>query len=463
MDIQPYLAPALVGGSLLSLSLIVSIVCLIKLKRHNDLLKEFIEQQSNSRQNEQSKQQQLLEQINAVRADYQQITTNLLQHVGQQHTGLVRFIESKLADISERQLNRDSQMQHVLQNGLHAQKEMLSELVSSSLERVTEQHKLLAAQSREEQSATLKLLMDSLTERMKELTEATDSRLIQISQDVDKRLNEGLEKTNQTFKDILQRLTIIDDAQKKITELSGNVVSLQEVLADKRSRGAFGEVQLSALVRNILPETHFRFQHTLSNNKIADCVLFLPQPTGNVVIDSKFPLENYRRMTTIGVGELERVAAEKQFKQDLKKHINDISGKYLIDKETADGAIMFIPAEAIFAEIHAHHPDIVEYAYQQRIWLTSPTTLMAILTTARSVLKDEATREQVHIIQKHLGLLAKDFERFQTRFDQLARHIDQAAGDVKQIHTSAHKISSRFRQIEQVELDTAENDKMLQE
>jgi len=227
---------------------------------------------------------------------------------------------------------------------------------------------------------------------------------------------------------------------------------LQEVLNDKRSRGAFGEVQLNGLIRNVLPEQSFKLQHTLSNGKIADCVLFLPEPTGNVVVDAKFPLENYRKMMDFELAEPSRKAALRQFKTDIKKHINDISDKYLIDNETADGAIMFLPAEAIFAEIHGHQSELVEYANKKRVWLASPTTLMAILTTARSVLKDEATRKQVHIIQAHLSDLAQDFNRFKGRFANLAKHIDQAAVDVKQIHTSADKISNRFEKIEQVEL-----------
>ena len=244
---------------------------------------------------------------------------------------------------------------------------------------------------------------------------------------------------------------ISDDAQKKITELSTNVVSLQEVLADKRSRGAFGEVQLTALLRNVLPEPHFALQHTLSNGRIADCMLFLPKPSGNTVIDAKFPLESYKRMTDAALSAEERKQAQRQFKVDIKKHINDIADKYIIANETADGAIMFLPAEAIFAELHAYHADLVEEAYRRRVWLTSPTTLMAVLTTARSVLKDDATRRQIHLIQEHLQKLAEDFSRFRGRFDNLAKHIDQAAVDVKQIHTSANKISSRFNQIEKVE------------
>jgi DNA recombination protein RmuC len=294
---------------------------------------------------------------------------------------------------------------------------------------------------------------EELGKRMDGLTQRTDQRLQEISGQVEKRLSEGFEKTTATFADILTRLALIDEAQKKITELSSNVVSLQEVLADKRSRGAFGEVQLSALVRNILPESSFRLQHTLGNGNRADCVLFLPEPTGTVAIDAKFPLESYQRMTDVALSELERKAAERQFKQDVKKHIQDIAEKYIVPGETADGAVMFIPAEAVFAEIQAHHPDLVEAAFITRVWPVSPTTLWAILNTARAVLKDAATREQVHIIQEHLGHLAKDFDLFRRRMDDLAKHIKQAHEDVEKVHTSARRISSRFEKIERVELD----------
>ena len=333
---------------------------------------------------------------------------------------------------------------------------------SQSLDQVIKHLNNTGQANREELAKTLAQSSDQMSKRIDGLTQATDNRLQEISGQVEKRLAEGFEKTTKTFSDILQRLALIDDAQKKITELSTNVVSLQEVLNDKRSRGAFGEVQLNSLIRNVLPEQSFKLQHTLSNGKIADCVLFLPKPTGNVVVDSKFPLENYRKMVDFEAHDAERKSALRQFKVDIKKHINDISDKYLIDNETADGAIMFIPAEAIFAEIHGHQSDLVEYANKKRVWLTSPTTLMAILTTARSVLKDEATRQQIHIIQAHLSDLAQDFSRFKGRFANLARHIDQAATDVKQIHTSADKISSRFEKIEQVDLSEKESLELLE-
>jgi len=294
---------------------------------------------------------------------------------------------------------------------------------------------------------------EEVGKRVEFLTKNTDDRLKEISGQVDKRLTEGFEKTTATFADVVKRLALIDAAQKKITELSRDVVSLQEILSDKRSRGAFGEVQLNSLVRNILPESHFALQFKLSNEKIVDCMLFLPPPTGNVAIDAKFPLEAYQRMTDLSASETARKAASRQFKSDVRVHLQSIADKYIIRGETAEGAVMFIPAEAVFAEIQAHHMDLVQEAHQKRVWMVSPTTFMAILNTARAVIKDEATREQVHIIQAHLGELAKDFTRFQARMDKLSTHITQAKDDVDKVHVSATKISRRFEKIESVELD----------
>ena len=297
---------------------------------------------------------------------------------------------------------------------------------------------------------------EDLGTRVESLTKSTDERLKEISGQVEKRLTEGFEKTTATFADVLKRLALIDKAQKKITELSEDVVSLQEILSDKRSRGVFGEIQLNSLVRNILPEPSFALQFKLSNDRVADCMLFLPEPTGNVAIDAKFPLEAFQRMTDLSLSETERKAAERQFKVDIRKHIQDIADRYIIPGETSDGAVMFIPAEAVFAEIQAHHADLVQESHQHKVWMASPTTLMAILNTARAVIKDEATRKQVHIIQVHLTELAKDFGRFQKRMDNLAKHIKQAKDDVDDVHVSAKKISSRFEKIESVELEQPE-------
>lgn len=309
----------------------------------------------------------------------------------------------------------------------------------------------MAAMARQVSEA-FRLSSDELGKRVEGLTQTTDSRLQEISGQVEKRLAEGFEKTTETFVRVLEHLSRIDEAQKRITELSSNVVSLQEVLTDKRSRGAFGEVQLAGLIRNVMPEGSFSLQHTLPNGTRVDCLLTLPEPTGNVPIDAKFPLESFQSMMDNELAETDRARAARQFRLDIRKHIHDIADKYLIPGETADGAVMFLPAEAIFAEIHAHFPELVEEAQRARVWLVSPTTLMAVLTTARAVLKDDATRRQVHIIQDHLRKLGDDFGRFQQRMDKLAAHIRQAHDDVRQVNTSAKKISGRFQDIDRVQL-----------
>jgi DNA recombination protein RmuC len=306
---------------------------------------------------------------------------------------------------------------------------------------------------REQMSHSFKHHANSLTTHLQSLTEEIRSHLNGVSQQVSQRLNEGFEKTSSTFTDIVKRLTIIDEAQKKIAELSTHVVSLQDVLVDKRARGAFGEVQLAALIANMLPSNHYSLQYTLSNQKRADCILFLPDPTGNLVIDAKFPLETYQKIMNTERASSERKGLQQQFRQDLQKHIKDISEKYIIPHETADSALMFIPAEAIFAEVHAHYPEVIALSQRLKVWLVSPSTLMAVLTTARAVLKDDATKKQVHIIQKHLHALSGDFQRFDKRMDKLTKHIDQAQQDATEVNLSAKKITNRFSKIESVELE----------
>ncbi|MGZ8266423.1 MAG: DNA recombination protein RmuC [Burkholderiales bacterium] len=301
---------------------------------------------------------------------------------------------------------------------------------------------------------------EAMAERLAETTQSLngriDERLGEISGKVNERLDEGFRKTNETFTSVMTRLATIDEAQKKIESLTGSVVSLQELLGDKRARGAFGEVQLEGLVRNVLPTSAYEMQATLSNGTRADCVLKLPAPTGKVAVDSKFPLENYHRMFAADASELERAAAQKQFRQDLRRHIDAIASKYIVGGETSDGAVMFVPAEAVFAEIHAHHGEVVDYAMVRRVWIVSPTTLMAVLNTARAVLKDVETRRQVHVIKDCLGKLAGDFNRFDERMRDLARHIKQAHDDVEKVQVSSNKITQRFAQIEAVELGEVE-------
>lgn len=327
------------------------------------------------------------------------------------------------------------------------------------VEQLTSKHSDQQAQHLQYQKSLQDTLRESLSHHAQELsksvanlTKTAEDKLQQVNQVVENRLNEGFAKTTETFADIAKRLILIDEAQRKLTDLSNNVLSLQEILADKKSRGAFGEIQLNNLVKNLLPTANFALQHQLSNGMRCDCILFLPAPTGNVVIDAKFPLENFQRYNALDVAEVDKKKYMQAFNQDVKKHIQDIAIKYIIPGETANGAIMFIPAEAIFAEIHSKFPDLVALAHEKYVWLASPTTVMAILTTASAVLKDSATREHVHFIQEHLRLLAKDFNLFNERMDKLARHLELANTDAKEIHTSASKISKRFNAIEKVEI-----------
>jgi DNA recombination protein RmuC len=293
----------------------------------------------------------------------------------------------------------------------------------------------------------------SIGELREAVSSKLDARLDQISSRVNERLDEGFRKTNDTFVNVMQRLTTIDEAQKKIETLTGSVVELHELLGDKKTRGAFGEVQLEALVRNTLPGASFEMQYTLSNGTRADCVLKLPPPTGMVCVDSKFPLENYNRMFDRQAAEADRALAQRQFKADVRRHVDDIARKYIIAGETSDGAVMFLPAESVFAEIHAYHAEVVEYANAKRVWIVSPTTLMAVLNTARAVLKDVETRKQIDVIKDALGRLAAEFVRFDERMRKLAEHIGQAYDDAQKIQTTGEKISRQFQRIEAAELE----------
>jgi len=363
---------------------------------------------------------QLLIQFNALRLEQTQQAANLKEQL--QHS----FAEHR-SRFDERQMETMKLLHDTLQKGVQESRQQVKESLSDY--------------ARE------------LGTRVTQLTDVTETKLKEINQQVEKRLSEGFEKTNETFGDVIKRLALIDAAQRKITELSSSVVSLQEILNDKRSRGAFGEVQLSALIHNMIPEQHFSFQHLLSNNRRPDCMLFLPEPTGNIAIDAKFPLENYRLSIDSSLSDTDKMQAERQFKIDIRKHVQDIADRYILAGETSDGAVMFIPAEAVFAEIHARHSDLVEFAQSMKVWMVSPTTMMAVLTTARAVLKDAATRKQVHEIQKHLRMLADDFERFQMRMDNLSKRIAQAHTDIEQVHISSRKITQRFIQIDRAEFD----------
>lgn len=376
------------------------------------------------------------------------------------HEGLNRLgdrLGASAAESSEKLRNGVALELQQTRDAMQALQLSQSQNLAQTRETVLEKlHQTLAEQGKAEQEliqSTMRNATMQLISSIEALTKTVDGRLEQIGGKVSERLDEGFKKTNETFVSVMARLATIDEAQKKIDGLTSNVVSLQELLGDKRSRGAFGEVQLEALVRNILPASSYEMQHCLPNGTRVDCALFLPEPTGTVAVDSKFPLENYHRMYEIGISEPERLQAQRLFKSDVRKHVDDIAAKYIIPNVTSDGAVMFVPAEAVFAEIHAYHPDVVDYAMSRRVWVVSPTTLMAVLNTARAVLKDVETRKQVHIIKDELGKLGKEFGRFDQRMKKLADHIRQAHEDALDVHTTSQKISRRFAAIEKVELE----------
>lgn len=375
------------------------------------------------------------------------------------HEGLAKQAErvgSALADNSERLRQITGQELGEMRETVQALQRALSEALAQNREAL---QKILAEETRAEQELiqnTMHRSAQQFSAAVEGLTKKIDERLGEISGRVSERLDEGFRKTNETFVNVMARLATIDEAQKKIESLTGSVVSLQELLGDKRARGAFGEVQLEALVRNMLPTSAFEMQATLSNGSRADCVLKLPPPTGKVALDSKFPLENYHRMFDPEANDVDRALAQKQFRQDVRRHVDAIAQKYIVPGETSDGAVMFVPAEAVFAEIHAHHAEVVEYAIGKRVWIVSPTTLMAVLNTARAVLKDVETRRQVHVIKDSLARLAIEFGRFDERMRELARHIRQAHEDVEKVQVTSSKITQRFAQIEGVELDEPE-------
>ncbi len=394
-------------------------------------------------------------------------STTLLQSLEDKHRDMLVDLNDSLNKLGDR-LNTSSQESSDRLKGsvgqeLQATREAMQKLqleqgknLAETRENVIEKlHTTLAEQGKAQQGLVNDTMLKStttLTQSVESLSKVVDTRLEEISGKVSERLEEGFKKTNETFVSVMERLATIDEAQKKIDGLSTNMVSLQELLGDKKSRGAYGEVQLEGLIRNVLPEQSFKMQHQFENGTRVDCALFLPEPTGTVAVDSKFPLENYHRMFDAELSEAAQASAAKQFKADVKRHVDDIAKKYIIPNVTSDGAVMFIPAEAVFAEIHAYHPDVIDYAMNKRVWVVSPTTLMAVLNTARAVLKDVEMRKQVHIIKDELGKLGKDFNRFDVRMKKLADHIRMANADAEEVHKSSRKISGAFSRIERVEL-----------
>ena len=286
-----------------------------------------------------------------------------------------------------------------------------------------------------------------LSGRLQQSQSGVSERLDQLSRRVGDGLNKQTEKTGKNLKQLAERLAVIDRAQQTITDLSQQMVSLQDILSNKQSRGAFGEIQLQDLVTTTLPPSAFNFQVTLSNSKRADCLLRLPNPPGPIAIDSKFPLESFQALQ-VAEDDPARVQASRAFSADVITHVKDIAIKYIIPGETADSAMMFLPSEAVYAELHANYRNVVEESFRRRVWIVSPTTLMATLNTVRAVLKDATMREQAGVIQAEVVKLLNDVGRLDQRVDRLQSHFDLAVKDMREIRISTDKIIKKGEKIE---------------
>lgn len=279
-----------------------------------------------------------------------------------------------------------------------------------------------------------------------------EQRLAEVSRQMNESLHGTSTRTARSLGELQQRLETIDKAQANIEKLSGNVLSLQDILSNKQTRGAFGEIQLHDIVQKALPSDAYTMQATLSNGKRADCLIHLPNPPGPIVVDAKFPLEAYEAMRRAENPAQVREAAQ-LMRAAVRAHIRAISEKYILEGETADGALMFLPSEAVYAELHANFPDVVREGFAARVWIVSPTTCMATLNTMRAVLKDARMREQAGAIRRELGELYKDVERLSDRVGNLDRHFGQAAKDLEEIKISSDKASRRARRLDNFDFE----------
>jgi len=287
-----------------------------------------------------------------------------------------------------------------------------------------------------------------------------EQRLAQVQSQMTENLHGSARRTAQSLGDLQQRLESIDKAQANITKLSGDVLSLQDILSNKQTRGAFGEIQLNDIVSKALPTDSYTLQATLSNGRRADCLIHMPEPPGPIVIDAKFPLESYEQLQRADKGD-SRTRAAQAFRLAVRKHLRDIAGRYIIEGETADSALMFLPSEAVYAELHAHFPEVVREGFNLRVWIVSPTTCMATLNTLRAVLKDARMREQAGAIRRELALLNADVERLGTRVENLDRHFSQAARDVAEIRISADKAGQRARRLDNFDFEDGRGEKVV--
>ena len=312
------------------------------------------------------------------------------------------------------------------------------------------------AQMAESQAAQQAQLAERLQSQERGMTRALEERLAELSRRVGESLTQTANRSHESLAKLGERLAVIDQAQKNITELSSQVVGLQDILANKQARGAFGEIQLNDIVESILPPSAYSFQASVGTGR-ADCLLHLPNPPGPIAIDAKFPLESYRELRE-ALDEPARVQAARRFTADVRKHVQDIAGKYIVSGETAESALMFLPSEAVYAELHANFRAVVEESFRARVWIVSPTTLMATLNTVRAVLKDVHLREQAGAIQAEIAELLKDVARLDERVGKLQRHFGQAEEDLRQIRISTDKVAKRGERVDELQLGHTEQD-----
>lgn len=291
-----------------------------------------------------------------------------------------------------------------------------------------------------------------------QFNESTMNHLIKIEDHMNHSMLQGMNYTSDAFSKVMEQIGRLDSAQSNLQDFSKQLLELQNVLNDKKKRGLFGEMQLYALLENSLgPEgINYKKQARLSNGMIADCVVFAPKPLNRIVIDSKFPMENYNRMIDMQLSEVERKTAKVEFKRDIIKHIKDISSKYLIPSETADFAYMFIPSESVFSEIVSEFSDLIEKSYRNHVYLVSPSTLMAYLTVVQAMVLEQRRNEKIHDIQHELVLLSNEFERFSLRWLQFEKDLDKTLKDAQSISITVNKIITKFNQIDDVKFDEQE-------
>jgi DNA recombination protein RmuC len=325
------------------------------------------------------------------------------------------------------------------------------ELITAPLAQMVAELQGRLAQMSQSQVATQAAVTERLQAQERILTRSLEERLAELGQRVGDRLQEQTTQATKSLSDLRERLAVIDAAQKNITELSSQVVGLQDILSNKQARGAFGEVQMQDLVKSALPSSAYNFQATLASGVRADCLLLLPNPPGPIALDAKFPLESYRALREAR-DEAALTQARRQFSAALRTHVRAIAEKYIVPGETADSALMFLPSEAVYAELHSNFPTLVEESFRSRVWIVSPTTLMATLTTVRAVLKDVHLREQAHIIQAELRRLLDDVVRLDERVAKLQRHFEQATEDVRQIRITTEKVGKRAERIEELQV-----------